>query len=721
MRKKILIRQRDATDCASACLASVAAYYRLRIPVAVIRRHAGTDQQGTNIAGMLEAAGKLHFQAKAGRGNIASLSRIPLPAIAHLVMENGMNHFVVIYKIRKASITYMDPAGAAMMREDLSRFAKTWSGIMVLLIPGGGFIKGDPGISPYSRFWLLVRPHRRMMTQAFAGAVVYTILGLSASFYVQKIVDFVLPDGNIRLMNLMGMVMMAILFFQTGIGYVKTLLSVQTGQRIDATLIVGYYQHLMRLPQRFFDTMRIGEIMSRVNDAVKIRLFINEVALGMVVNFLITVFSIGLMFLYYWKLALLMVMIMPCYGLLYMISNACNKKWQRKSMEAGAALETQLVESISSVATIRKFAAENFFGHLMEAKFVPLMQCVYRSNLMGIRLSAATEWITHLFTIMVLWAGSIFVVRRELSAGELLSFYTLTGYFTGPALSLVGSNKYLQDALIAADRLFEIVDLETVSSPAVPIELTEAHTGNIILRHIQFRYGNRLPVFTDLSLEIGRGTMTAIAGESGSGKSTLMHLLQNIHPPESGQVMIGNIDIRHVHPKNLLSYIGIVPQQVDLFSGSIRSNIALGEYEPDMEKILELSRLLGLDDFIGELPGGYDAVLGERGVNLSGGQKQRIAIVRALYRNPEILLLDEATASLDPFSEEKVQEALKWFVGKGKTIIVIAHRLSVIKNCDRLIVLKAGRVDADILREDFTRSGNTFVNHLFNQGSPGGS
>jgi ABC-type bacteriocin/lantibiotic exporter with double-glycine peptidase domain len=283
-------------------------------------------------------------------------------------------------------------------------------------------------------------------------------------------------------------------------------------------------------------------------------------------------------------------------------------------------------------------------------------------------------------------------MSRELTSGELLSFYALIGYFTGPASSLIGANKSIQDALIAADRLFEIIDLETEGSNETQISLTKDLIGDIQFNNIYFRYGTRNTVFEGLSITIKKGASTAIVGESGSGKSTLLSLMQNLYPLKEGNITIGGIDIKYITNSSLRKMVSVVPQQIDLFVGTIVENIAIGEFEPDLQKVLNISKQLGIDEFVEKMPATYNTILHENGVNLSGGQRQRLAIARALYRNPEILILDEVTASLDSVSEQKVQETLDWFKSLGKTVIIIAHRLSTIKNCDDILVLQEGKL-----------------------------
>jgi ATP-binding cassette, subfamily C, bacteriocin exporter len=530
LRKVTQTKQRDITDCGAACLASVAAHYKLHLPISRIRQMAGTDKRGTNVLGLIEAAEKLGFHAKGAKGTLESLSKIPLPAIAHVIVKDGLHHYVVLYKVSSKFVTIMDPGDGRFYKKDLEKFEKEWTGVIVLLLPDEGFVTGKQKISNTARFWQLIKPHRTIMLQALIGALVYTILGLSSSIYIQKIIDFVLVEGNVRLLNLLSLVMISLLIFQLLIGGLKSVFALRTGQHIDARLILGYYTHLLKLPQRFFDTMRVGEIISRVSDAVKIRAFINEVALSIIVNLLIVGFSIALMFLYYWKLALIMLTIVPVYIIIYFISNIVNKKWQRILMENNADLESQLVESLNAAGTIKRFGLEEYANDKTENRFITLLRSIYKSSIYGLFIGNSAEFFTRLFTIIILWAGSYFVISRELSPGELLSFYALIGYFTGPAASLIGSNKSIQDALIAADRLFEIIDLETEASDENKVHLTAEIIGDICFTDVSFRYGTRKMIVEDLTVTISKGKSTAIIGESGSGKSTLLSLLQNLYP-----------------------------------------------------------------------------------------------------------------------------------------------------------------------------------------------
>ena len=686
-----IIKQHDITDCGAACLASIAAHYKLQLPIARIRQMAGTDKKGTNLLGMIKAAEKIGFVAKGVRGEFDALYEVPLPVVAHVIVKKVLHHFVVVYKMTPTHVHLMDPGPGKMMKMPIEEFKEMWSGILLLIAPGEHFETGDKKVSVGMRFWHLLKPHKSILFQALFGAIIYTILGLSTSIYIQKITDYVLIDGNGKLLNLLSVIMIGLLLLQIFIGTMKTIFVIKTGQKIDAQLILGYYKHLLKLPQRFFDTMRVGEIISRIGDAVKIRAFINDVAINLIVNVFIVIFSFALMFTYYWKLAMMMLVIIPIYGIIYAITNRLNKKRERELMENAADLESQLVESITSVKTIKQFGLENFANMKTEQRFVKLLGTTYKSAMNSVFSGTSSETVSRVFTIILLWAGSYFVIDKTITPGELLSFYALIGYFTGPAMSLIGMNKTIQNALIAADRLFEIIDLE-IEESSNKIELQADIIGDIHFKNVGFTYGTRKEVFQDLSIAIPKGQITAIVGESGSGKSTMASLMQNLYPLNEGRISIGKYDLKHLSLESLRRLVAVVPQQLDLFAGDVLENIAVGEPEPDVKRIVDICTNLGLMPFLEGLPNGFMTYLGENGANLSGGQKQRLAIARALYKNPEILILDEATSSLDSASEKYVQDMVAQLRAAGKTIIIIAHRLSTVMDADKIIVLEEGKL-----------------------------
>ncbi|WP_423901513.1 peptidase domain-containing ABC transporter [Capnocytophaga leadbetteri] len=691
MKSSTLIKQHDMRDCGAACLASVAGHYGLQLPIAKIRQLCHTDKRGTNALGLIQGLEQMGFNAKGVKASLENLPQAPLPAIAHTIFKEQYQHYVVIYKVHKGKISVMNPAYGKIETYTTEEFAKIWTGILILLEPNEYFEQRNEKTSLYQRFYQLIQPHRSILLQALVGAIFYTLLGLSTSIYIQKITDYVLVDGNRRLLNLLSVIMIVLLLFQIFLGVMKSVLTLQTGQKIDKYLILGYYKHLLKLPQRFFDTMRVGEIISRVNDAVKIRTFINDVSIQIVVNVFIVLFSFALMFTYYWKLALIVALVIPFYLGIYAITNWLNKKVERRMMEESAELESHLVESLNAVKTIKQFGAEIYANNKTDIHFSTLLKTIYKSVLNSLFSGNTSEFVSRIFTIVLLWVGAGYVIDREITPGELLSFYALIGYFTSPVSQLIGMNKSIQNALIASDRLFEIMDLEQ-EEVTDKIELTAEQIGNINFENVNFSYGSRREVFKDFSCVIEKGKTTAIVGESGSGKTTLATLIQNLYPVNSGKITIGDYEVQYLSHYSLRTLIGVVPQQIDLFSGNVIENIAFGEDFPDMQRVIDLTKQLGILSFIEQLPNGFQTHLGENGSQLSGGQRQRIAIARALYKNPEILILDEATSSLDTDSEQVIQATLNELKRTGKTLIVIAHRLSTIAHSDTILVLRNGQL-----------------------------
>jgi ATP-binding cassette subfamily B protein len=690
---KRTIKQHDITDCGAACLASIAAHYKLGLPIARIRQLAGTDQKGTNLLGMMQAAEKLGFSARGVRAEEEALkNEAEYPAVAHVIVNKRLHHFVVVYKVTDTYVQVMDPGRGRMEKRSWEQWREEWTGVLLLVAPTEDFVAGNQKVSTLARFGALLQPHRSTLLQALFGAIVYTVLGLSTSIYLQKITDFVLVNQNARLLNLLSVAMLGILGLSLFIGAMKSVMVIKSGQLIDARLILGYYKHLLRLPQRFFDTMRTGEIISRIGDAVKIRAFINDVAINLLVNVFIVLFSFGLMFTYYWKLALVLLTVVPCYVAIYWITNRLNRKRERELMERSAELENQLVESVGAVRTIKQLGLEEHANMKTETRFVRLLQTTYRSGMNSIFSGTASEGVSRLFTIVLLWAGGYYVMEGVITPGELLGFYALIGYFTGPAKGLIGMNKTIQNALIAADRLFEIIDLESEEEATELMDLRRENIGNIRFRDLSFGYGSRKHVFDNLNLTIPAGQITGLVGESGSGKSTIAAILQKLYPPQNGKVLIGDIDLAYVNNQSLRARIGVVPQELHLFAGNLIENIAVGDYTPDMQRIITICQELGLMTFIESLPNGFATYVGEHGTNLSGGQRQRLAIARALYRDPDILILDEATSALDSASEQFVQNTLAKLRQEGKTLIVIAHRLSTIMDADKIIVLREGQL-----------------------------
>ncbi|HEY0967185.1 MAG TPA: peptidase domain-containing ABC transporter [Opitutaceae bacterium] len=681
-------KQRDATDCGACCLAFIAKHYGRRLSVAQIRQWSGTGPQGTTALGLIESAGRIGLTAKGVKGEADALSSIPLPAIAHCLIDGRHLHFVVLTRWSERRIEIMDPAFGQVERWSREQFIAAWSGVMILLAPSDAVIATETVRSPWLKFVHLLLPHRGLVIQAIAGALVATALGVAMSIYVEQIVDRVVPHADRRLLNLLGLGMGAVLLFKLILNWLQGLISITLAQRIDAALMLAYFRHLLRLPQPFFDTMRVGEITSRVSDAARIRHFLNSTLLSLLLNPLILGFALTFMVFTSWKLALISLALLPLNAAIYWLVDLGNRRCQRNLMERGAEFAAHLVESLNAQPLIRRFLLETHIVLQAETKLVRLLRAVRRSALLGQGSNILTTLITQAYLIWMLWMGAGLVIDAELTPGQLMSCYTLATYLSEPFAALIGLNTSVRESLVAADRLFEIMDLEREKDEGT-IEFGSRHVDDLHFERITFKHPGRLATIRDFTLTIPKGKITALAGEPGCGKSTLLSLIQRLYLIDEGRILIGAHDLRYFRLDSLRRHLAVMPQQVHFFPGTILANIAVGVSEPDSERVLTLCRELGALEFIEKLPQGILTHLTENGANLSGGQRQRLALVRALYLDAPILLLDEPSSALDAASERRLIALLQRQRDEaGKTIVIAAHSKSIAAAADLVVELK---------------------------------
>jgi ABC-type bacteriocin/lantibiotic exporter with double-glycine peptidase domain len=486
--------------------------------------------------------------------------------------------------------------------------------------------------------------------------------------------------------------MIFISIFQILIHYFRSLISMKTAQLIDAQLVLSYYKHVLDLPISFFDNMRVGEIISRISDAFKIRVFVNEILVSIVINILVVLFSFMLMYLYNKELAILIIISLPIYTFIYLILNYFNKKTERKIMVKSALLESQLIESLNSIRTIKIFNLKERMNTLTELKFTSLFDTIFKSQHNNLNSSIALETISKSLIILLFWKGGELVIKKQLSPGELMSFYALLTYLTGPINSLISSNKIIQNALIAGDRIFEILDLKSDKKDQVLNNL-KLEKVEIILRDVSFRYGGRATILDKINMNIKTGDFISITGESGCGKSTLSSLLQGLYTIEDGEIEVDGTNINDISPKDLSKIISVAPQNIDFFSASFLENIVLDMDEKiDMKRIIYLCKRVGIYDLIMSQNEKFETFISNNSNKLSGGEKQKLSIVRALYRNSPILILDEVSSSLDFESEQKIKSLIKEEHDKGKTIIMIDHKNDMLNMATRKFKIENSKI-----------------------------
>lgn len=695
------VRQHDQSDCGAAALATVLKYYRRPAGLQQVREHAGTDAAGTNLAGLIHAATRCGLQAIGVKGPYDALLGARLPAIAHVRNQDGLGHFVVLFRVTKKRVILVDPASGSRT-VDRKTFCEEWTGVLLLIEPDQTGIAtrnlhhtSEPETKKIrrstTRLAEILFSHIGILSECVVCALLMTLLGLCTSMFVQQLVDSVLVQAHTGLLNALGIGMMCIVIFKAVFGVLRGYLLAHLSRRIDLALMSGYLTHVVRLPMRFFESRRIGEIVSRSNDAARIRDAVSGAALTIVLDGLMLLIASAVLWFYDAQLAAVACVFVPILLASVLAHHPAARSRSRQAMEGAARYSAHAIEDISGVATIKSLGVERLRKTQRDARLLDLIGTLFSVRKLGISMSALSSLITGAAGIVVLWYGGHRVIEGALTIGQLMFFYTMLGHLLGPLERLASVNLQIQDALVAAERLFEVIDLEAESlSDPNKSQLIEFKHG-IHFDDVRFRYGCREEVLKGVKLKIPAGATVGIVGESGSGKSTLLKMLMRFYEPDSGRLTIDGMDARDIRTDSIRAATSMVSQDAFIFSGTIRENIGLGCENPTLDKIAIAARTAGLEDYIESLPERYETVIGEQGANLSGGQRQRVAIARALLSDAPILLLDEATSHLDTTTEQEIQRNLRTSCF-NKTVVAVAHRLSTVRDADVIYVMDEGRV-----------------------------
>ena len=693
-KKTFIIKQHDTVDCAAACLASIMRYYQKNVSISKIREVAGTDKDGTSVYGIIKAAEKFGFSAKGVQADDskAILEKFPLPAIAHVLIDNKLLHYVVVYKITALKITIGDPGTGKIIKYKIKDFCKIWTGVLVILSPNKQFEKGNKTENYLARFFKLMLEHKKILLHIFLASLVYTILGILGSFYVKFLFDDIVPNNLIKTLHIVSVGFVFIYLFKILLGTIRSYLLLYLSQKLDISLILGYYHHVLELPISFFGTRKVGEIVSRFIDASKIREAISGATLTVMTDLIMGV--VGGVILYTQSSFLfgITVVIAILYGVVVLLFKNYIRKNQQENMENNSQLTSYLVESLNGIETIKAFNAESKANLKTEKYFVKLLKSIFRGGAINNILSSIIGLIATIGGVIILWAGSYEVLQGKMTLGQLLAFNALLAYFLDPIKNIINLQSSIQVAIVAANRLGEILDLEIEKKQDEDKKITLAKIRGVIeFKNVDFRYGTRHLVLKKINLKINPGEKIALVGESGSGKTTLVKLLLNFYNNEKGEIIINDYNIKDISIENLRERIAYIPQDIFLFSGTILDNLCLGVENLSIDEVIECAKLTKAHDFINELPQRYNTILEENGANLSGGQRQRIAITRALLKKPDILIMDEATSNLDSITERAIEKTIAQLT-EGVTTLIIAHRLSTIKKCDRICVMENGQI-----------------------------
>lgn len=701
--KEKLVYQHDETDCAAACIASIAKYYKKNISIARIRKAAGTDKMGTTGLGIINAAKKLGFSCK---GFLSVEKKLPnenlFPIIIHL-KKSIIDHYAILYCKKNGLLLLADPDEGfkRITKEELN---KIWSGIFFVINPSQEFAKTENSSGMFTRVCSLLKPHKRTLCECFIAGILMSLLGIISSFYFRYLIDDVLYSELENTLTIISLAFLFITILNNLVSFCRNQLMMYMGNKIDLVMIKDYINHLLKLPMDFFSSRKTGEILSRLSDMSVIRNIITSTTLSVIIDACLMVFCGS--FLFMSNSTLLIVAIIPI--VLSTITAWLFIKPYKKRIKERAYLEAEkhslIVETINGMSTIKSLSIESGTSERIESRIV-------QSIKKGLSLGKIGNWqlliqniINQVGNLLVYWVGSVLILHNEISLGQLISFVTVSQYFLGPFSRLINLQNVLQEAMVSVDRYCEIMDIdEEKNCDENKIDIQNEIT-KIEIQDLNFCYGARKKVLNDINLTIDKGDKVAFVGLSGSGKSTLIKLIMGFYKSQSGSILINNINFEDVNIKAYRKNVGYVPQDVLLFCGSIYDNISIGKRNCGYKEIIDVAEKSQSISFINNQPNRFNTLIGEKGATLSGGEKQRISLARVLLRKPSLLILDEATASLDGITEQQIMNNV-FSLSKDITTIIVAHRLSTIVDCNKIYVFENGRIVGfgshnDLLKEN---------------------
>jgi subfamily B ATP-binding cassette protein HlyB/CyaB len=692
-------------DTALLCLVKVANILGVPASQEQLRRAYVFESKGMDILTLVCAARDLGLKSSLLTPPKEKFSKLPFPAIA--VLQNG--NCVIVTGCDGERVSIFDPYHPNPFTILIEKFFEAWNGQMVFI--ARRYVLEEKA-RRFSIAWFIpaIWKYKRFLGQVLFLSLLLQLLGLLSPFFMQNIIDKVLIHHSVSTLNVFVGGMIIVALFQVGFEMIRSYMFTHTTNKIDVTLSAKLFRHITTLPLKYFESWQVGDVVSRVRELDNIHHFITGSALTVILDTVFAVVYLVVMFMYSGMLSLVVLAILPLFMLLSLGVSPIFKRMLNERFLLGAKNQSFLIESITGIQTVKSMAMEWTVIQKWEdmlARYVKT--ALHITNLANITGSIA-GFLQQLFNLSILWFGAHAVMEGSLSVGKLIAFQMLAGQVIAPMLRLINMWQSMQQMLVSVARVGDILN-ESTEAAFNPNRTTLPQIrGEVVLERVSFRYrqdGN--VVLQQVNLHVKPGMKVGIVGRSGSGKSTLTKLIQRLYLPENGRVMIDGVDLAQVEPAWLRRQIGVVLQENFLFSGTIRDNIAMASPNASMEDVMQAAKTAGAHDFIMESPHGYETPVGERGAALSGGQRQRIAIARALLTNPSVIIFDEATSALDYESERIILDNLDQ-MAQGRTMLMIAHRLSAVRRADVIIVMDRGRVIEQGTHEELLSCKGSYYN-----------
>ncbi|MGY4505638.1 subfamily B ATP-binding cassette protein HlyB/CyaB [Bradyrhizobium sp. GM24.11] len=655
-------------------------------------------------AEIIRCARSLGLKARTYRTQWSRLSDSPLPAIA--MLRDGS--FMVIAKASADKVLVQSPVAQRPVFMERDEFAAIWDGGLILMARRAGL--SDLG-RRFDITWFIgaIGKYRRLFGEVLAASFFLQLFALVSPLFFQVVIDKVLVHRSLSTLDVLVIGLIVVSLFDTLLGILRNYLFSHTTNRIDVELGARLFHHLLALPMAWFQARRIGDSVARVRELENIRNFITSSSLTLLIDLVFTSVFLAVMFAYSPLMTCIVLASFPFYIAISAVATPLFRRRLEEKFRRGAENQAFLVESVSGIETLKAMAVEPQMQRRWEEQLAGYVSASFGVTSLGNTASQLVQLVSKVVTAAILYVGARLVIGDALTVGELVAFNIFAGRVSAPVLRLAQVWQDFHQARLSIARLGDI--LNSAAEPAYSAGRAGLPSlkGNVRFEHVAFRYRLDGPeILQGVSFDIPAGQTVGIVGSSGSGKSTFAKLVQRLYVPQGGRVLIDGMDLVMTDPAWLRRQIGIVLQENMLFNRSVRDNIALADPTLPMDRIMEAARLAGAHDFILELPEGYDTVVGERGSTLSGGQRQRIAIARALVTNPRILIFDEATSALDYESERIIHDNMKE-IAKGRTVLIIAHRLSTVRGADRIFTLERGRLVEDGTHDALIRNGGRYA------------